>query len=343
MNSKISTIKLSQLIKTIKIKPNQIRKLTNVSSVNDLNGNEFANSVKKELHPRFVSIIKQNRIFNEESRKQRESIGRLSKIEVKVKDCRPHPNTTLLMNKSLSSPADCARHLSELYFERSIIAKVNGQIWDMNRPLEEDCELTFHHFNEEDTFEVNKAFWRSCSFLLGKVISNSFKKDIDFHLHSWPKPNFKSGSFIYDVQLPTLEKWVPRETELLTLTKAFWNLYPRKLQFERLCVPITIAKELFKDNPFKSKQLEEIEQKDSQSNITLYRVGKYIDFSIGPMIPHTGVIGKVNITAVHQIEASCGKLYRFQGCALPAQLPMHFYAYEILLKRSKSLNSISIP
>jgi len=288
-------------------------------------------------------IINRNRIFNEQLEKQRNAIGRINKIEVKVVDCKPHPNTTMLMNKDLSTPLDCARHISELYSVRSVIASVNGEIWDMFRPLEKDCTLKFHHFNEEDTFEVNKAFWRSCSFLLGKVISNSFKDDVPFYLHSWPKPNFKSGSFIYDVQLPTLDNWQPRESELLTLTKGFWKLKEQRLPFERLQVPISIGKELFKDNPFKTKQLELIESKNENSNITLYRVGKFIDFSIGPMIPNTELFGKVNVTAVHQIKGTCGKLYRFQGCALPSQLPMHFYSYNILLERAKQLSLAPVP
>jgi len=303
----------------------------------NLSGNENLKEAKYDL------MIKQNQLFNEQLRKQNDAIGRLEKIEVLVTDCKPHPETKMLMNKNLSTPADCARHLSELYYERSVIARVDGQQWDMSRPLEKNCTLTFHHFNEEDTYEVNKTFWRSCSFLMGKIISNAFKDDIPVQLCSWPKPNFKSGSFVYDVQLPTLENWIPRDSELLTLTKAFWKLRQQRLAFERLEVPIELAKEVFKENPFKSKQLEMIETKNTNSNVTLYRVGKYIDFSVGPMILHTGVIGKVNVTAVHQIETSLGKLYRFQGCALPTQLPMHFYAYNILLSRSKNLNMAPVP
>ena len=337
MNSKVSAAGrlTTKLIKStsLMVHYRRCQQATNANKPND----ECSKETKHN------SMVRRNQLFNEQQEKQRNAIGRINKIEVKVVDCKPHSDTTMLMNQHLSTPADCARHLSELYYERSVIARIDGQIWDMSRPLEKDCTLTFHHFNEEDTHEVNKAFWRSCSFLLGKVISNSFKDDVPVHLHSWPKPNYKSGSFLYDVQLPTLDNWSPREGELLTLTKSFWNLHQRRLAFERLEVPVSLAKEMFKENPFKSKQLEVIENKDSNANVTLYRVGKYIDFSIGPMMPHTSVIGKANVTAVHQIETSCGKLYRFQGCALPTQLPMHFYAYNILLNRSKNLNLSPVP
>lgn len=290
-----------------------------------------------------LATIECLRIFNEQKELQRKAIGRVQKIEVNVLDCKPYPDTKMLMNRHLSTPLDCARHLSDLHTSRSVIARVDGQIWDMGRPLESDCTLTFHHFNDEDSREVNKAFWRSCSFLLGKVISQSFKSEIPFYLHSWPKPDYRAGCFIYDVQLPTLENWKPTEAELLTLTRTFWSLQGRQLPFERLEVPLEIALELFKANPFKVKQLESIREKKPNTNVTLYRVGRFIDFSVGPMIPHTGILGKVTVAAVHPIEASCGRLYRFQGCALPTQLPMHFYAYKILADRAKKISSLPIP
>lgn len=34
--------------------------------------------------------------------------------------------------------------------KRSVVALVNGQPWDMHRPLTEDCELQFLHFKDED-------------------------------------------------------------------------------------------------------------------------------------------------------------------------------------------------
>ena len=33
---------------------------------------------------------------------------------------------------------------------RSVLALVNGQPWDMHKPLVEDCELQFLHFKDED-------------------------------------------------------------------------------------------------------------------------------------------------------------------------------------------------
>ena len=41
--------------------------------------------------------------------------------------------------------------------KRSVVALVDGQPWDMHRPLEEDCVLEFRHMLEEDTSLVNQV------------------------------------------------------------------------------------------------------------------------------------------------------------------------------------------
>ena len=38
---------------------------------------------------------------------------------------------------------------------RSALALVNGEPWDMHRPLKESCELQFMHFEDENPMPVN--------------------------------------------------------------------------------------------------------------------------------------------------------------------------------------------
>lgn len=61
-------------------------------------------------------------------------------------------------------------------------------LWDMHRPLPGNCSVQFLTFNDKNPYNLNKAFWRTGSFLLGAVISKSFKNDITVHLHSFPPP-----------------------------------------------------------------------------------------------------------------------------------------------------------
>lgn len=52
-------------------------------------------------------IIRQNNLFDIEQKKQKEAIGRIEKIEVKYEG--PSETATLVMNKHISTPYDCAR------------------------------------------------------------------------------------------------------------------------------------------------------------------------------------------------------------------------------------------
>lgn len=75
--------------------------------------------------------------------------------------------------------------------KRSGLALINDtHVWDMHRPLEEDCELRFMHAQYlPDPYHFNRAYWRSCSFILGAVITKAFKKKHQPILHSFPLPN----------------------------------------------------------------------------------------------------------------------------------------------------------
>ena len=281
----------------------------------------------------------QNQLFEEERKRQEQLIPRIEKMQITVKDVKPETeDVRLLMNKGISTPYDCAMHISEMYTKYPV-AEVDGILWDMHRPLPSDATLKFRQFVEDDPFLVNVVFWRSCSFLLGMVIDTAFKTEHEPVLHSWPKPSIKRGSFVYDAALTKLTDWVPTDSEMMALTSVFWKIKSKNLKFERLQVSCDLAKEIFASNPFKSSQLAGF----TSDKVTLYRVGDHIDVSIGPMIANTGVIGRVAVTAVHQIErGSDGPLYRFQGVGLPSTLMMNHFAFNVLLERSKELNDAGI-
>jgi hypothetical protein len=46
--------------------------------------------------------------------------------------------------------------LGEIATERTLVAEVNGQLWDMHRPLEDSCALRLLHtkMKDEDPYQV---------------------------------------------------------------------------------------------------------------------------------------------------------------------------------------------
>lgn len=284
---------------------------------------------------------KRNELFDGEKKRQRANVGRIEKIEVRYSG--PSEDVTLVMNKSISTPYDCAKHISEAVRNASALAEVNGSPWDMHRPLKAECDLKFVTMSAPDTHVVNKAFWRTCSLMLGAVAETAFKENIGIHLHSFPAPNIRSGSFVHDVCLG-IDDWQPTTAELQAMSALFVKLGQSGVRIERLEVTENLALDIFQDNPYKSSQIPDI-AKSNEKNVVLYRIGEHIDISKGPMIANTNFIGRCTIASVHKLSTDqFGTLYRFQGIALPVGLLLNHFAYGILEERARKLNnSVWVP
>ncbi|KZC12670.1 39S ribosomal protein L39, mitochondrial [Dufourea novaeangliae] len=276
---------------------------------------------------------RKNFLYEEQKKRQRDAVGRIEKIQVEYQS--PVETITLVMNKCISTPADCAKHISEGVTKTSAIAFVDGLPWDMHRPLVSDCKLQLLSLQSPKDNVVNIAFWRTCSFQLGAVIDSAFKKDIKVHLHSFPVPNIKEGSFVYDVYLE-LPEWKPTDGELRAMSAQFIKLSNEELALERLETTEDVALQMFQDNPFKLQQIPDI-AKANNDKIILYRAGNHIDISKGPMVGSTGLVGRCTVTAVHKLT-DAENLYRFQGIALPKGILLNHFAYGILESRARKLN-----
>lgn len=132
---------------------------------------------------RTVARKRRSALFEEEKNRQKAAVGRVNKIKVQYSTW--DEDVTLLMNQNISTPYDCARHISEGIAKLSALAMVDGKPWDMHRPLEDACDLKLATMRTPSDRSVNNAFWRTCSLVLGSVIETAFKDDIEVHLHSF--------------------------------------------------------------------------------------------------------------------------------------------------------------
>lgn len=69
--------------------------------------------------------------------------------------------------KWVTTPLDIAKAISKNLAANALIAKVNGVLWDMTRPLEGDCELQIFKFEDD---EGRDTFWHSSAHILGQVL-----------------------------------------------------------------------------------------------------------------------------------------------------------------------------
>ncbi|CAF1112869.1 unnamed protein product [Rotaria sordida] len=288
------------------------------------------------------------RVYAKERQTQMERIRRVEKIEVDVHD--PIQSKKLLMNKNLSTPYNCAQHLSSVLVDRSCLALIDDKyVWDINRPLERDCTLKFLHFMEDKCQEQNRAYWRTCSFIIGYILQTAFKSNNYLELCSFPPPQFQFGSFVYDAKL-NLGDWQLNRDDLRCLSIQAYKLRDLNLRFESLNISKRVAEEMFSYDRYKLAQIPHmlrlISPDDNQPRLTVYKMGDcHVDITRGPLISSTKQIGRFEFSAIHQIDVpSYGEqMQRVQALSIPNQLHLHYWTFDYLLERAKKLNRSSIP
>eukprot|EP00882_Tetradesmus_deserticola_P011378 GHRQ01012038.1.p1 GENE.GHRQ01012038.1~~GHRQ01012038.1.p1 ORF type:complete len:165 (+),score=50.11 GHRQ01012038.1:88-582(+) len=59
--------------------------------------------------------------------------------------------------KGVTTPLGVANDISKGLAKKVVVAKVDGDVWDLFRPLEGDCSLSLHNFDDPEGKEVRPA------------------------------------------------------------------------------------------------------------------------------------------------------------------------------------------
>uniref|UniRef100_A0A2K5Z4C1 threonine--tRNA ligase n=2 Tax=Mandrillus leucophaeus TaxID=9568 RepID=A0A2K5Z4C1_MANLE len=178
-----------------------------------------------------------------------------------------------------TTPYQVAAEISQELAESTVIAKVNGQLWDLDRPLEGDSSLELLTFDNE---EAQAVYWHSSAHILGEAM------ELYYGGHLCYGPPIENG-FYYDM---FIEDRAVSSTELSALENICKAIIKEKQPFERLEVSKEILLEMFKYNKFKCRILNE---KVDTATTTVYRCGPLIDLCKGPHVRHTGKIKTIKI------------------------------------------------
>ncbi|KAI9777718.1 MAG: threonyl-tRNA synthetase [Geoglossum umbratile] len=214
-----------------------------------------------------------------------------------------------------TTPAFIARQISKSLFERVVIAKVDGQLWDLERPLESDCKLELLDFENP---EGRRVFWHSSAHVLGEAAERRF----GCHLCIGPPTD---DGFFYEMGLPDggavqTSDWKPLET---IAGKAIKEKQP----FERLVVSKPNLLEMFKHNKYKQHIIGS--KIPDGTSTTVYRCGPLIDLCVGPHVPNTGRIKTFEImknSASYFLgDAANDSLQRIYGVSFPDKKQMDEY------------------
>ncbi|XP_038138556.1 threonine--tRNA ligase 1, cytoplasmic [Cyprinodon tularosa] len=180
----------------------------------------------------------------------------------------------------ITTPYQLACDISQGLADNAVISRVNGELWDLDRPLEQDCSLEILRFDNDDAQAV---YWHSSAHILGEAMERFYGGCLCYG------PPIENG-FYYDIFLDGQRSVSSTEFgDLEALCKA---VVKEKQPFERLEISKETLLKMFKYNKFKCRILNE---KVTTPTTTVYRCGPLIDLCRGPHVRHTGKIKALKI------------------------------------------------
>lgn len=179
---------------------------------------------------------------------------------------------------------EAAAKLSESLARSAIVAKVNGELCDLNTVLKDGQTLEIKTLKDKEGLEVYrhttahvlaqaiKNIYPTCNLAIGPVIDNGFYYDIDFNTPI------------------TLDDFSKIETEMNNIIKS-------KTPITRFELPREEAISLMKKFGEKYK-VELIEDLPEGEHISFYKQGTFTDLCKGPHLTNTGKIKAFKLTSL---------------------------------------------
>lgn len=214
-----------------------------------------------------------------------------------------------------TSSLDIAKSISEGLARKILAASVNGQVWDLNRPIYDDATIKFLTWDEKD---AKSTFWHSTAHLMAEAIEDRFP-GVKF----WVGPPVDNG-FYYDIDLGGQSL---HEEDLRAIETKMAQLAKQNNPFIRKEVPKADAIAYFeeKGDEYKLDLLQNLQD----GEITFYSQGAFTDLCRGPHIPHTGFIKAIKLTniagAYWKGDEKNKMLTRVYGVSFPSQKELDEY------------------
>ncbi|MDA9634532.1 threonine--tRNA ligase [bacterium] len=195
------------------------------------------------------------------------------------------PDGKVLKAEKGTNAFEIARTISEGLARNVLSATINNEVWDINRPINQDCNLKLHTFND---IEGKKCFWHSSAHLMAEALEELY-------------PNVKLGigpaidnGFYYDIDLG--EKRSLSSDDFSKIEEKMLILAREKNNFTRKEISKKDAIEFFKNkgDEYKLELLEDLNDGD----ISFYSQGNFTDLCKGPHINNTSRIKAIKLLNV---------------------------------------------
>ncbi|WFD32669.1 threonine--tRNA ligase [Malassezia sp. CBS 17886] len=182
-----------------------------------------------------------------------------------------------------TSPMDLAKGISKSLSERIVIAKVDGELWDLERPLEGDAAVELLDFEHP---EGKTVFWHSSAHVLGEAAERHYG------CHLCIGPPTEEG-FYYEMGMGESNDRVVRSEDFDSLEKLIGMTVKDRQPFERAMATKEQLLDMFRYNKYKVHIINS--KIPDGTSTTVYRCGPMVDLCRGPHVPHTGRIKAMSV------------------------------------------------
>ncbi|MEJ2311500.1 MAG: threonine--tRNA ligase [Gemmatimonadales bacterium] len=175
-----------------------------------------------------------------------------------------------------ASAADLAAAIGPGLARAAVAARVEGELWDLGRPLEDGAHVEIVTRADDDA-DALYALRHSAAHVLATAVRELYPDaGIGFG------PPIEEG-FYYDFDVD--EPFTPDDLERIEAKMA--EVAAANHPFERSEIQREEAEALFGDDPLKLERLAEIPEDET---ISAYRDGPFVDLCRGPHVPSTGEV-----------------------------------------------------
>lgn len=220
---------------------------------------------------------------------------------------------------------DIAASISEGLARNALAIKVNGEVRDLSRPIEEDARIQILTWNDP---EGKAAFWHSSAHLMAEALEALYP-GVKFGIG----PAIENG-FYYDVDLGGRKL---STEDLERIEEKMKELAAKESRFERRAVSKQEAIEYFagKGDEYKLELIRDLED----GNITFYQQGNFIDLCRGPHIPSTAPIRYPKLLslagAYWRGDEKRPQLTRIYGISFPKRKELDEYLHNLELAKQR--------
>ncbi|WP_273390628.1 threonine--tRNA ligase [Barnesiella viscericola] len=233
------------------------------------------------------------------------------------------PDNSVKEFESGITPLQIAESISPRLAQEVLAATVNGQEWDLTRPVNEDAAIKLFKWDDP---EGKHAFWHSSAHLLAEALQELYP-GIKFGIG----PAVENG-FYYDVDPGDA---TITAADFPTIEAKMLELAGHKDPIVRKEISKADALDMFgkRGEEYKVELISELED----GTITTYTQGAFTDLCRGPHLPNTGLIKAVKITslagAYWRGDEKRKQLVRVYGISFPKKKMLDEYL--VLLEEAK--------